>query len=206
MKTEVIPAAASGALENAAALLKAGQLVVFPTDTLYGVGVSAFEETAIKNLYDVKERPLSKGIPILLGDIADADKVARSLPAVARSLMQRFWPGALTLIVPRRPELPPSLSPNENVALRLPDSDIARAIIRQAGGAVATTSANRSGEAPACNAQEALAALGGRVAAIVDGGQVEHGVPSTIVDCTTTPPRIVRRGPLSAAELSLDQA
>ncbi|HSM57631.1 MAG TPA: L-threonylcarbamoyladenylate synthase [Candidatus Sulfomarinibacteraceae bacterium] len=206
MKTEVIPAAAYGALENVAALLKAGQLVVFPTDTLYGVGVSAFEETAIKRLYEVKERPLSKGIPILLGDTDDVDKVARSFPTIARSLMERFWPGALTIIVPRRPDLPPSLSPNENIALRIPDSEVARAIIRHAGGAVATTSANRSGEAPARNAQEALSALGGLVAAIVDGGPVAHGVPSTIVDCTTTPPRILRRGPLSAADLSLDRA
>jgi L-threonylcarbamoyladenylate synthase len=102
--------------------------------------------------------------------------------------------------------LPPNISPNENIAVRLPDSAIARSIIRAAGGALATTSANRSGERPAHNAAEARKALDGLVAAVVDGGPVAVGIPSTIVDCTGESPRILRQGPLAAAALSLDTA
>lgn len=206
MKTKHLYAAESGVLEEAVALLKAGQLVAFPTDTLYGVGADAFNAQAIEALYEVKERPRQKGIPILLADAGDLDKVAAEVPALATGLMERFWPGPLTLIVPRKEELPANLSPNENVAVRIPDNDVARALIRKAGGALATSSANRSGEEPAREASEALAALDGRVAAVLDGGPAPHGVPSTIVDCTSTPPRILRAGPLSAAQLSLDKA
>ena len=112
-------------------------------------------------------------------------------------------PGPLTLVLPRRPELPALLSPNENVAVRIPESEVARAVIRAAGGAVATSSANRSGEPGARTAGEALAALEGLVAAIVDGGPAEHGAASTIVDCTISPPRILRPGPLTLEELGL---
>lgn len=196
----------SETVERAAAHLRAGRLVVFPTDTLYGVGADAFNENAIGALYQAKGRSFDKGIPILLADSTDIDKVANTVPAVARKLLDRFWPGPLTLIVPRRATLPPNISPNENVAVRLPDNVVARSIIRAAGGALATTSANRSGERPAHNATEARMALEGLVAAVVDGGPVAVGIPSTIVDCTGTSPRILRQGPLTAAALSLGTA
>ena len=94
------------AIALTAAAIKRGELVVFPTDTLYGVGTNAFDENAILRLFAVKRRPLDKGIPILLSDLADLEKVTSSIPAVARDLMERFWPGPLTLIVPRHPTLP----------------------------------------------------------------------------------------------------
>jgi L-threonylcarbamoyladenylate synthase len=206
MKTELLLASESQTIERAAAHLRAGRLVVFPTDTLYGVGADAFSENAIAALYRAKGRSFEKGIPILLADTTDIEKVAENIPAVAHKLLDRFWPGPLTLIVPRRSTLPPNISPNENIAVRLPDSAIARSIIRAAGGALATTSANRSGERPAHNAAEARKALDGLVAAVVDGGPVAVGIPSTIVDCTGESPRILRQGPLAAAALSLDTA
>jgi L-threonylcarbamoyladenylate synthase len=203
MKADYLDATEPGAIEKAAALLAAGHLVVFPTDTLYGVGADAYNAAAIDALYRAKERPAQKGIPVLLADAAGVDGVARAVPETARRLVERFWPGPLTLVLPRQPELPPNLAPNENVAVRVPDHPVARALIRAAGGAVATSSANRSGEAPAQNACAAQRALGHAVAAILDGGPVFHGAPSTILDCTVDPPRLLRAGPLSAADLGL---
>ena len=204
MKTELLDATQVGAVEQAAALLRAGRLVVFPTDTLYGIGADAFSAAAIEALYEAKQRPRSKGIPVLLADPHDLDKVARDLPGRAQPLLERFWPGPLTLLVPRRSALPSNISPNEKVAVRIPDNEVARSLIRAAGGAVATSSANRTGQPPAHNAQEAAAALSGLAAAVLDGGPVAHGAPSTIVDCTADPPRILREGPLSVETLALE--
>lgn len=206
MKSEHLSADEPQTVDRAAALLLDGKLVVFPTDTVYGLGAHAFKERAIVALFQVKGRSLEKGIPILLADAADLDKVAQNVPPVAEELMARFWPGPLTLIVPRHSRLPDNLSPDENIAVRVPDNRIARAIIAAAGGAVATSSANRSGEAPAREAQEALRTLSGLVAAVVDGGPAAHGKPSTIVDCTTAPPEILRVGALDPAALSLEEA
>lgn len=190
-------------LAQAAAFLRQGQLVVFPTDTVYGVAALVTDAAAIDGLYRVKGRPDEKGIPVLLAAPAGVELVARDLPASAQELIERFWPGPLTLILPRRADLPANLAPGDTVAVRVPDDPVAQAIIRDAGGAVAATSANRSGDLPARTAGEALAALEGKVAAVVDGGPAVHGISSTIVDCTTNPPVILRPGPLSAEELSL---
>jgi L-threonylcarbamoyladenylate synthase len=203
MKTLHLRASDKEAIETAAAFLKQGQLVVFPTDTLYGVAAAVDNSAAVDALYQAKGRAEEKGIPVLISDASALAQVVREVPAFARQLIDRFWPGPLTLILPRRPELPPNLSLGETVAVRMPDDPVARAIIREAGGAAAVTSANRSGAPPARNAREALAALGGQVAAVVDGGEVFHGIPSTIVDCTVTPPVILRQGPLTADDLSL---
>jgi L-threonylcarbamoyladenylate synthase len=194
-----------GAIAKTAELLKRGHLVVFPTDTLYGLGAIAFNGEAVIRLYQVKGRPLQKGIPVLLADLADLKKVASSVPAAARSLIDRFWPGPLTLVVPKHPDLPAVISPNDGVAVRIPNSEVTRALIRAAGGAVATSSANASGRTPACTAAEALAWLGGHVAAVLDDGPCPEGVASTIVDCRGEVPLIVREGPIPAAALKLSE-
>ena len=203
MTTEHLYAANSGSIERAARMLSESKLVVFPTDTVYGVGADAFDETALIALFQVKGRSLEKGIPVLLADREHIDLVARELSPYASELVERFWPGPLTLVVPRRMDLPANLSPNSNIAVRVPDHDVARAIIRAAGGAVATTSANLSGAPAARDAEEALRALQGRVAAVVDAGPAPLGIASTIVDCTVEPPQILRRGALSAEELKV---
>jgi L-threonylcarbamoyladenylate synthase len=203
LNTRVLDAGDPAAVEEAAAWLRRGYPVVFPTDTVYGVGVTPFDEAAVEWLYAVKGRPASKGIPILLADAADLASVAVAVPPAARVLIDRFWPGPLTLVVPRRPELPSALSPDDTIAVRLPAHEVARAVIREAGGAVAMSSANRSGREPALSGAEASAALGGYVAAILDGGPSPGGVASTVVDCTGARPLITRPGPLSADELGL---
>lgn len=208
METEILHAAntgaaAAGTIERAAALLNEGKLVVFPTDTLYGLGAAVFNEAAVAALYQVKGRSLEKGIPVLLADREHLHLVARDIPDTALALSERFWPGPLTIIVPRRADLPQTVSPNANVAVRIPDHEVARALIRAAGGALATTSANLSGAPAACTAQEALQMLQGRVAAVVDGGPAPQGMASSIIDCTVDPPQIVREGALAADRLSV---
>lgn len=203
--TERLPASEPESIRRAAALAQAGDLVVFPTDTVYGVGTSAFDEAGIQRLYEVKERPVSKGIPILLADVSDLEQVSTGLTPAAQRLVDTFWPGPLTVIVPRHPDLPENISPNANIALRIPDDDVARAVIRAAGGALAVSSANLSGQPPATDGEMAYTALAGRVSAVVDGGPTPGNIASTIVDCTTSPPQIVREGPLSAVQLGLEE-
>ncbi|MGH2535935.1 MAG: L-threonylcarbamoyladenylate synthase [Candidatus Promineifilaceae bacterium] len=199
----LLPAGEPGALEAAAALLRAGGLVAFPTDTLYGLGASLAHPAAIARLYRVKQRPADKAIPVLLAEAAGLSLVAAAVPAGARRLMARFWPGPLTLVLPKRADLPAVLSPNRGVAVRVPDHDLARRLLAAAGGAVATTSANLSGRPAATSAGQVLAALGPQVAAVLDGGPVRIGQASTVVDFTAGRPRILRTGPLSAEELDL---
>jgi L-threonylcarbamoyladenylate synthase len=187
----------------AAERLQRGEAVVFPTDTVYGIGVNPYDEAAINRLYAIKGRPMEKGIPILLADPGDLAKVAAVVPAVARLLIERFWPGALTLIVPKLPALPARLSPNETIAVRIPDLPVARALIRAAGGAVATTSANYSGQNPSTSGLEAMSVFRGVVAIVLDDGPSPGSVPSTIVDCTTPVPVIRREGILTAADLGI---
>jgi L-threonylcarbamoyladenylate synthase len=204
LDTRVLDAGDPAAVEEAAAWLRRGYPVVFPTDTVYGVGVTPFDAAAIEWLYAVKGRPASKGIPILLAAAADLESVAAAVPSAARALIDRFWPGPLTLVVPRRPDLPAALSPDDTIAVRLPAHEVARAVIRLAGGATATSSANRSGHEPALSGAAASAALGGYVAAILDGGPSPGGMASTVVDCTGVRPVITRPGPLSAVDLGLE--
>ncbi|MBP6016804.1 MAG: threonylcarbamoyl-AMP synthase [Candidatus Promineofilum sp.] len=205
MKTSYLRAGDATAIDEAAIWLRRGFPVAFPTDTVYGVGVLPFDEAAVERLYHVKERDLSKGIPILLADRADLERVVESISPFAQRLIEQFWPGPLTLIMPRVPGLPDLIAPNTNVAVRIPDHDVGRALIRAAGGAVATSSANLSGQRPATTGAATLAALDGRVAVVLDDGPSPGEQPSTIVDCTSDRPVVVRVGPLSAADLGIGE-
>jgi L-threonylcarbamoyladenylate synthase len=195
--TQILRATAPGELARAAELLRRGELVVFPTETVYGVGTSPFDAAALDRLYAAKDRSMEKSIPVLLADISDLEQVVNHVPAAAQALIDRYWPGPLTIVLPKADGLPPNLSNNDGVAVRVPGLDVTRQLLRLAGGAVATTSANRSGEPPARNASEAQAALGGLVAAIVDGGRSPEDIPSTIVDGRVSPPRLLRPGPIT---------
>jgi L-threonylcarbamoyladenylate synthase len=203
--TRRLSAATAQDIAATAVAIQQGALVVFPTDTVYGVGVNAFDEEAVQRLYAVKGRPSDKGIPILLADRADLAKVTAHVPPLAQTLIDRFWPGPLTLILPKHPGLPATISDNEGVAVRIPDHIAARALIRQAGGAVAASSANRSGQSPAQTAEQALTELDGLVEIILDGGPTEMSMASTIIDCTQTTPQILRLGPITAADINLVQ-
>lgn len=206
-KTQLILADAPGAIDRAAAYVRQGRLVVLPTDTVYGVGCAAFDEAAIRRLYAVKQRPYHKAIPILLADLAGLTAVTAHVPPQAQALIQLYWPGPLTIILPKRPALPAVLSPNEGIAVRIPNHPAARALIRAAGGAMAVTSANRSGQPAAQTAVQAATYLGDGVTAVLDDGPAPMGQASTIVDCTGDDMHLIRSGPISWTEIqSLTEA
>ncbi len=180
-------------IDVAAQLLRDQRLVAFPTDTVYGLGILAFDGSTALKLYLAKERPPEKAIPILLADIGDLDQVAINIPPLAYRLMETFWPGALTIVVPKQPTVPFEVSTTHTVALRIPALDLARALLRLTGP-LAVTSANRSAGPNPRTVSEVQAQLGGRIDAILDGGTTPGGVPSTVLDCTQPTPVILREG------------
>ena len=197
MKTEILPAAN---IQRALEVLQSGDIVAFPTDTVYGVGSLAFDNAAIESIYTAKDRPIEKAIPILIGDMSDLDKVAGNIPEMALRFAARFWPGPLTCIVPKQPTLPAAVSATPTVAVRIPDHPDALTLLR-AAGPMAVTSANISGGENPTTAQEVFDQLKGRIPLILDGGKTPGGIPSTLVDCTGESPKILREGPLSLENL-----
>ena len=184
------------------ALLRAGELAAFPTDTVYGVGALVWDAAAVHKLYLAKLRPADKAIPVLLADPADLPLVARDLPPAASRLAAAFWPGPLTLVIPKAPGIPDEVTAgNDTLAVRVPDHDLARALIRAVGAPLAATSANLSGQPSPVTAGDVETQLAGRVAIILDGGPCPGGVPSTIVDLTGPEPRLLRPGPISLDEI-----
>jgi len=187
-------------IQAALKILRAGGLVAFPTDTVYGVGALAFDGKAVESIYVAKMRPIEKAIPVLIADAADMEKVGMDIPEVAYQLAARFWPGPLTCLIPKQPTLPNSVSATETVGVRVPDHEVARALLR-AAGPMAVTSANISGQPSPSTAQEVFNQLGGRIDLIIDGGTPPGGVPSTLVDCTGQDLKILREGPITLEEI-----
>jgi len=200
MKTEILSAQNPAMLAQALAVLNKGGLVAFPTDTVYGVGALAFDGMAVGSIYAAKDRPVEKAIPVLIGETADLAKVTLEVPGVAVRLAARFWPGPLTLVVPKHPDLPETVSTSPTVGVRVPDHNVARALL-SAAGPMAVTSANLSGQPSPSTAQEVFAQLGERIALIIDGGKTPGGVPSTVVDCSGAEPLILRAGPILEDEI-----
>ena len=204
-KTKVLSALLPESINQAAELVRAGHLIVIPTDTLYGLACDAFNPAAIQAIYAAKQRPQSKSLPVLLADSADLPRIARTVPPAAQLFIEQFWPGPLTILLPKHPQLPTAISNNNNVAVRIPNNEVARAIIRAVGGAMAVTSANLSGEAPATTAAAALNGLYDVVTAVIDDGPSPEAVASTILDCTGNELKILREGAISSHRL-LEQA
>ncbi len=200
MKTDILPATSSDAISRALEVLRLGGVVAFPTDTVYGIGALAFNDKAVRSIYTAKDRPLEKAIPILIGDMDDLDQVAMDIPRTAHLLALRFWPGPLTILVPKKPDLPEAVSSTSTIGVRVPDHHIARALLR-AAGPMAATSANLSGRASPTTLEEVFAQLGERIELIIDGGKTPGGMPSTLVDCTGDEIRVLREGPITEKEL-----
>jgi L-threonylcarbamoyladenylate synthase len=199
--TEWLPVDHPDAPERAADVIRRGGLIILPTDTVYGVAADLWQPEAVANLYRVKGRPPDRAIPILLADIEDMSQVAAEVPDTAHKLAQAFWPGPLTIAVPKRAGMPEIVSALPTVGVRIPDHAGARAIIRACGGALAVTSANRSGQASPLTAQQAAQALGEGITLVLDGGPCQGGVPSTVVDVAEGDIRVLREGPVDEVAL-----
>ena len=189
----------SAHIAGAVDVLARGGVVAFPTDTVYGVGADVRQPDAIASLYEIKRRPMCKAIPVLLARAEDLHKVAEGVPNSAWRLVERFWPGALTLVVQSAVSLPSILTAGgSTVAVRMPDHPVARALIDGLGAPLAVTSANISGQPNPVTAEDVVAQLEGRVDLLLDGGPCPGGNPSTVVDVTASPARILRSGLIAA--------
>ncbi len=182
-------------LDAALGLLRQGEAIAFPTDTVYGVGAAGLSGEAIAKLFRIKDRPLGQAIPLLLADPRDLATVCPAVPPAASDLAARYWPGGLTLVVPAAPDLPEVLlAGGATVAVRIPDHPWLRELIRRLGQPLAATSANLHAHANPSTAVDVMQQLGDRLPMIVDGGPTRGDVPSTIIDLTAPRPKILRQG------------
>ena len=200
MKTKILSINDPKALAIALDLLADGGVVAFPTDTVYGLGALAFDENAVGQLYDIKKRGMEKAIPLMIGDFSHLERVATGVTSMAEKLARRFWPGPLTIILPRSPSIPDAVTPLLTVGVRIPDFAPTQELLRLSGP-LAVTSANLSGQGSPSTAMGVNVQLGGRIPLILDGGVTPGGIPSTVVDCTQDQPVIVREGPISLEQI-----
>lgn len=182
--------------------LKAGRLVVVPTDTLYGIAADAFDANAVASLLRAKGRGRDMPVPVLVGSWSTIDGLVHTVRPQARDLIRAFWPGGLSLVVQQAPSLAWDLGDARGtVMLRMPLHPVALELLREVGP-LAVSSANISGRSPATTVEQAREQLGGSVSVYLDGGPAEHAVASTIVDLTADQPRILRAGAVSATDVA----
>lgn len=189
-------------IEKAASLIRAGGIVAYPTETYYGLGVDPFNTPALTRLFQVKNRPVVKPVLVLVADRMQIALLAREIPATAQLLMDRFWPGPLTLVLPARPELSPLLTGGTGtVGVRLSPHPLATAILHAFGAPLTATSANRSGRNPAVTAGEVRAAFGREVDLILDGGRTPGKRGSTLIGISGSQVTCIREGCISFADV-----
>ncbi|MCL2149458.1 MAG: L-threonylcarbamoyladenylate synthase [Dehalococcoidia bacterium] len=189
-------------LARAVAILNKGGVVAFPTDTVYGLGALADNPVAICRVFEIKERPLTQALPLLVADIAQAASVVHTVPAVAQLLMEHFWPGALTLVLPCATWVPKMITAGgSTVAVRVPAHPLTLALMEAVGRPLVGTSANVHGLPSPVTAEEVRAQLSDRVDFIIDGGRTPGGIESTIVDMTVSPPQILRHGMIKREDI-----
>ncbi|MGA9398200.1 MAG: L-threonylcarbamoyladenylate synthase [Anaerolineaceae bacterium] len=198
LRSQTDPATLPAAVE----IIKAGGVVAFPTDTVYGIGVMANSIKAIDRLYQIKGRSFDKPIPVMIGRMEQLDLIVGSVPQAARRLAERFWPGPLTLVLPKNPDLPVNLTHLPTVGVRIPNHEFTLALLGRCGP-LAVTSANLSGRSEALNTLEVMNQLGGSLELIVDGGTSPGRTASTVVDFSGSSPQILRKGPITEKMIEL---
>lgn len=191
------------AIAKAAAVLRSGGLVAFPTETVYGLGANALDAAAVARVFEAKGRPPSNPLIVHIAEADRVSEVAADWPDIAGRLAERFWPGPLTLVLPKRRELPDIVTAGgPTVAVRVPAHPVAEALLKEAGVPVVAPSANRSMELSPTTAAHVIRGLGGRIDLVLDGGPTSGGIESTVLDVTTDPPRLLRPGLVSPAEIA----
>ena len=203
--TRVLRTSELSASEIAAAAVQAlseGKLVALPTDTVYGIAVNASRHSAVRRLFEIKQRSADNPLPVLIADSEQVNTAARQIPSLAHHLAERFWPGPLTLILHKSPAISDLVTAGQpTVGLRVPDHELPRQILRLADFPVAVTSANISDQPAARTAQQVLVSLGSAIDMLIDDGPCPGGMPSTVLDLTVSPPEILRDGPISRHQL-----
>ncbi len=200
IEIEVVAADDPQAIERARSALSKGELVAIPTDTVYGLAANVWDGRAVSQLYAVKGRDEIKAVPVLLAGWHSIQEVADETSDRVRRLADRFWPGPLTLVVRRLSTVPTEVSSGDSIGVRVPNHPFALKLLA-AAGPLAVTSANLSGRPSTRTAQAVLEELAGRIALVIDGGETPGGVPSTVLDCTVNPPKLLREGPISLREI-----
>ncbi|MCX8198085.1 MAG: L-threonylcarbamoyladenylate synthase [Candidatus Micrarchaeota archaeon] len=189
-------------LMEAAEIIKKGGLVAFPTETVYGLGADALNPAAVEKIFLAKKRPRDDPLIVHVASIEQAEKIADWVPEKAKKLMRLFWPGPLTLVLAKKPNVPSITTGGlETVAIRMPRHPIALGLIKAAGTPIAAPSANLFGKPSPTSASHVLEDLGGRIDAIIDGGSTEIGIESTVLDMTASPPVILRPGGITLGKL-----
>ncbi|MBW8012099.1 MAG: threonylcarbamoyl-AMP synthase [Chloroflexi bacterium] len=200
MRTKTVKVDEAGALDHAVDVLHNGGVVAFPTDTVYGLGAMAFDEDAIFRLYLIKGRNHSKAVVALINKVEDLEGLTTSPSETSLCLTRHFWPGPMTIILPRHPDVPDILSEPPNIGVRIPDHPVALDLLDRAGP-LGVTSANISGLANTTSADQVLDQLEGRIHLVLDGGRTPGGVPSTVVECTDSEINILRPGPITKRQI-----
>ena len=189
-------------IEQGVEILKKGGVIAFPTDTVYGLGADAFQALAVERIYEIKGRPRHRQVPLL---IADAEQLAilttDELPEIALFLATRFWPGGLTLVLPRADSLPSYLGRGPGIAVRIPNHLLCLALIQHLGNPIIGTSANISGRPPALTADDVRQQLAAKIDFVIDGGRCPGGKESTVVDVIRETPVILREGIIPSYEI-----
>lgn len=188
-------------LHRAAEVLRGGGLVAYPTDTVYGLGVDPTNDEAVDRLFGAKRRLPDQSTPLLIASPRDLANVVSEVPEIAERLIAAFWPGGLTIVLPKAPTFHSKAVVGDTVGLRVPDHPVPCELVRLLGRPITGTSANAAGGPEPLSADDVRAQLGDAVDLVVDGGRCRGGTPSTVVDCTVSPPRIVREGTISRGEL-----
>jgi L-threonylcarbamoyladenylate synthase len=190
-------------LHLAAGILRSGGIAAYPTDTVYGLGADVFNDRAVTKVFTVKRRPLSMPLPVLIAETSQLPALVEDIPALASILMDKFWPGGLTIIFRKSPAFKSlALSGSDKIAVRLPAHPVTQRLIKELGRPIVGTSANLHGSPAALTAAEVKKQLASGVDFIIEGGPCPGGLESTILDITVDPPVILRKGAIAARELS----
>ncbi|MDI6785880.1 MAG: L-threonylcarbamoyladenylate synthase [bacterium] len=181
--------------------LKEGKVVAFPTDTVYGLGADIEDEMAVRRIFYIKNRSFNKPLMLLISNIDEVSKLAKDISSSIYKLINKYWPGPLTIILKARRKIFGITSDDQKIALRVPDSKIALTLIKEFGKPITAPSANLSGEENLITAEEVKKELGDKVDLIVDGGQCKHRKPSTIIDLSCAKPILLREGSISFMDI-----